>query len=124
MEIKKTESDNMVDYALVGEFTIYSVSELKNDFSATLQKHQSQLKINLDLSNVTRIDTAGIQLLVALNLEMSRTNLTLNILNHSQSVIEAIELYGLMGFFGDPIRLNKSQKDTFTFLYGRKKGFY
>ncbi|MCC5815198.1 MAG: STAS domain-containing protein [Leptospira sp.] len=124
MEIKKTESDNSVDISLVGEFTIYSVSELKNDFNKLFQKDRTQLTLNLDLSQVTRIDTAAIQLLIALKLEFLRNHFSVNFINHSEAVIEAIELYGLMGFFGDPIRLNKSQKETFLFAYGRKKGFY
>jgi anti-anti-sigma factor len=124
MEVIKTESDKSVDISLVGEFTIYSVSELKNNFNKLFQEDQFHLTLNLDLSKVTRIDTAAIQLLIALKLEFLRNHLSFNILNHSEAVIEAIDLYGLMGFFGDPIRLNKSQKEKFPFAYGRKKGFY
>lgn len=124
MEIKISETDKQLDFTLKGEFTIYSVSDFKKKLDEIMENSGWKPKIYIDLSGVSRMDTAGIQFLIALKLHSSKKNTQLILQNHSDEIIAMIELYGLMGFFGDPIKLTKSKKDIFPFSYGRKKGFY
>lgn len=122
MNTHTIEKDGISILELSGELSIYAVSDLKKDLDSILSETTNEIHINL--IQVSRIDTAGIQVLIALKKECIRNNRTIKIIDHSEPVIACIELYGLMGYFGDPIKLSKSLKDTYPFHYGRKKGFY
>lgn len=101
-----------------GRFNIYSVSSIKEKIYNTISFYQS---ITIDLSGVSEFDTAGVQLLIALKKEMSKTNKSLTMHSHSQHVIALIDLYGLISFFGDKIHIAKENKKDFIFRYGTKK---
>lgn len=120
MEIKRLSNSDSIQ--LIGEFTIYSVSEFKNYITKEFEAENAIQKI--DLSQLTRIDTAGIQALIALKKFLESKHTKLELYNHSESVIAILELYGLLAYFGNPVKLNKSQREVYTFPYGRKKGFY
>ena len=58
----------------------------------------------VDLGGVTDIDTAGLQWLIALRRTFGEQ---LALQNHSQTVIELLDLYQLAPFFGDVIVLSE-----------------
>ena len=58
----------------------------------------------VDLGGVTDIDTAGLQWLIALRRSLGEQ---LALQNHSQTVIELLDLYQLAPFFGDDIVLSE-----------------
>ncbi|WP_028866132.1 STAS domain-containing protein [Psychromonas aquimarina] len=84
------------------EMTIYTVLEHKNCLLTHLQAGQT---LNIDLSAVSEIDSAGIQLLIFLKKTADKLGSDFNLLHHSQSVFEVIELFNLTDFFADPIVL-------------------
>jgi anti-anti-sigma factor len=122
MESKFTKVDNKNVLSLLGEFTIYAVSEFKQKIDSTPDLVKSDLYI--DLSKVTRIDTSGIQALISIKKLYTNKGLNIHLMNHSEAMIAMIELYGLMAFFGDQLKLKKEDLDKFPFKYGRKKGYY
>jgi len=122
MESKFTKVDNKNVLSLLGEFTIYAVSEFKQKIDSTPDLVKSDLYI--DLSKVTRIDTSGIQALISIKKFYTIKGLNIHLMNHSEAMIAMIELYGLMAFFGDQLKLKKEDLDKFPFKYGRKKGYY
>lgn len=122
MESKFTKVDNKNVLSLLGEFTIYAVSEFKQKIDSTPDLVKSDLYI--DLSKVTRIDTSGIQALISIKKFYTNKGLNIHLMNHSEAMIAIIELYGLMAFFGDQLKLKKEDLDKFPFKYGRKKGYY
>jgi len=80
--------------AVDGEFTIYHVAAWKGDLSAALSR-----PLDLDLSAVTEIDGAGLQLLMWCNLLSSETHRAFRLISPSDAVSEALDLVHLKKFF-------------------------
>lgn len=89
-----------------GELTIYTASDTKNLLVEALAKHR---EIEIDLSQVTEIDTAGMQLLILAKKEATRNQLQVRFTDHSPAVIDAMELLDLTGFFGDPVVMPRAE---------------
>lgn len=89
--------------SVAGELTIYTASEWKPRLLAPLLEGEN---LELDLGAVQELDTAGLQLLLLAKKEARARGLTLQFCNHSPAALEAIELCGLAGFFGDPVLLS------------------
>jgi anti-anti-sigma factor len=97
------ESENGLSHVkLAGELTIFYADELWPQLWQGLQEAQ---EVEIDLNGVSEIDTAGIQLLMMAKKNEKSAGKTVRVLNHSQSVLEAFELYDLAGYFGDPLVL-------------------
>ena len=84
--------------------TIYEAMELHALFSATLAEHQ---QIEVNLADVVEIDSAGLQLMVALKNAALKQNKSLAFTAHSRGVIELLDLFNMTPFFGDPVILDK-----------------
>lgn len=82
------------------DLTIYGALEIKHDLLEQVAQH---VHLELDLSGVGEIDTAGIQLLILAKRESVRRGGTLRIVAHSQAVHELIDFYNIAGYFGDPL---------------------
>lgn len=102
MPLHATSLPDKIAMKLEGEITIYHASELKEQMSEWLEHPR---EIEMDLSGVSEIDSAGLQLLIAAKQEAGRRGGSLHLLFHSQVVLEAIELCNLSGYFGDPTLL-------------------
>jgi len=90
--------------AVEGEMTIFVAQELKLELQAPLSNAS---EIEMDLSQVTEIDAAGLQLMLAAKIESIARGIKLRFINHSATVQELLELSDLVGFFGDPIVLER-----------------
>lgn len=86
--------------ALAQDLTIYNAGAVKEQFLDAL--HANQV-LELDLSQVAEIDTAGIQLLVLAKRESLRQKRSLRIVAHSPAVRDAIDFFDLASYFGDPL---------------------
>ncbi len=86
--------------AIDGEITIYVVGELKEALQDTFKEAK---EIEIDLSQVTEIDGAGLQLLLAAKVLTIARGSQLRLVAHSTPVLNALALSDLAGFFGDPI---------------------
>jgi anti-sigma B factor antagonist len=83
-----------------GEMTIYTAAGQKLELMQALDNGEG---IELDLSKVTEMDTAGLQLLILARLETGLRGLPLDIVDRSQAVMEVIDTCNLSGFlFGEP----------------------
>ncbi len=80
---------------------IYNAESLKETLLGYC--HSGTQELQLDLSAVTEIDSAGLQLLLLLKAEAQKRVFTLRLLRHSEAVIEVFELLKLGTYFGDPI---------------------
>lgn len=83
-----------------GEMTIYTAAQLKHEL---WQVPAADLEFNL--SGVTELDTAGLQLLWLMKREARRHQRQLRFTAHSPAVIDVIDVYQLAAVFGDPIML-------------------
>jgi len=87
---------------LEGELTIYNAAELKPSLIEALHKGQ---EMEIDVSKISEMDTAGLQLLLLTKREAVNQNKPLRLINHSDAVLELINLYNMAEYFGDPIIL-------------------
>jgi len=99
LQIKTDGSSSFV--RINGPLTIYEVAEFQQQIT---EAWPAEGELNIDLSGVSEIDTAGLQLLLALRKNLG-DQLTLH--QHSDPVIELLDLYQLASFFGDVIVLSE-----------------
>jgi len=97
MENKKQQTQRIV---ITGELTIYTALELKDTLLAVLLTTNN---LEIDLSEVSEIDAAGLQLLVMIKQHTALLGKVLRFSGHSPVVVELLNLSGLAGFFGDPL---------------------
>lgn len=86
--------------SITEEFIIYRALELKNTLLDALTTTD---ELELDLSCVGEMDTAGLQLLILLKKEAQRTGKCVRIAAHSKAVSTVIEFCNLAAEFGDPL---------------------
>ncbi len=86
-----------------GELTIYHAAEAKAAFQAALAAPDG---LQLDLSGVAELDTAGIQVLLWAKREAQARGAQLPFLHHSPVVLEVIDQLSLAGAFGDTLVLS------------------
>ncbi len=92
------------DHPLVlasGPFTIFEAAELKMQMLAALYEAGPVLEI--DLSGVEEVDSAGMQVLLMLKREAVRCQQQLIYSRHSAAVTAVIELLELGQHLGDPM---------------------
>ncbi|MFZ2853343.1 MAG: STAS domain-containing protein [Rhodocyclaceae bacterium] len=83
---------------LTGEMTIYAAAELHGRLLAALDDCSA---LQIDLSAIEEVDSAGLQLLIVGRQHALATGKPLGLAALSRPVRELLELYGLAGFFGD-----------------------
>lgn len=84
-----------------GELTIFRAMELKPALLANPQP------LEINLSGVSEIDTAGVQLLMLAKKTAQSAHNELRLVEHSPAVIEVFELLNLSAFFDDPLVMSK-----------------
>jgi anti-anti-sigma factor len=86
--------------AIDGALSIYNAVDSMGRLNEALA---SAAALDLDLSGVDDLDTAGLQLLLWLKREGQRTGKPVRIVGHSPAVRTVIDFCGLAGYFGDPM---------------------
>ncbi len=90
-----------------GDMNIYSAPELKRQLLDHLGA-VSNLEVNL--SQVGEMDTAGFQVLYLARREAARNGKTLRLASHSPAVLEVMNLYNMAAYFGEPAVISRTQK--------------
>ncbi|AZF36915.1 STAS domain protein [Pseudomonas sp. R4-39-08] len=81
--------DDTARVGIDGELTIYTVAELA---SVLLPQMGVAPRLELDLSQVTEMDGAGLQLLAVIQREAGIAGTALSVTGQSQAVTQALEL--------------------------------
>ncbi len=107
-----------VELCLPNELTIYTVSQLKSKYLCVLAQLGDEPPMPLattvnvlgmkappayfpvDAAAVTEVDSAGVQLLLALSNELAGMRRTLLLLNQSAPLSDALSALGLAALFG------------------------
>ncbi|MBV8464635.1 MAG: STAS domain-containing protein [Burkholderiales bacterium] len=92
-------------HALSGELGIYTVPDIRQQVLALFAAADN---IDIDLSGVTEIDTAGLQLMLMTKREQGKQ---VRFCNHSQVVLKLIDLANLGQTLGDPVFIS-ARSDT------------
>lgn len=88
--------------AITGEFNIFTAADLKPKLLHAVQDAETD-EIDIDLSEVAEIDSAGLQLMVMAKREAQARGKNVRFVRHSDPVLDLVDLCDLSGFFGDPV---------------------
>ena len=86
--------------AIKEDMTIYNASSQKIQLLDALVECS---ELDLDLSQVSEMDTAGFQLLILAKREAIDAGKSLRLVAHSRAVTELLDLYHMASYFGDPM---------------------
>ena len=89
MPITTETLDDTARVRIDGELTIYTVAELA---AALLPQMGAAPRLELDLSEVTEMDGAGLQLLAVIRREAGNAGIALSVTGQSQAVTQALQL--------------------------------
>ncbi len=100
MEIATESLGAVTRLRLSGELTIYHVGELMTALQSALTQAD---ELELDLTEVSELDSAGFQQLYLAKREALRLAKQLRLAGHSEATRQVLELYRMEAYFGDPV---------------------
>lgn len=92
MRIRTEPGSDRLQVNIEDELTIYTVADNR---ATLLEQWHQECPLEMDLSDVSEIDSAGIQWLLQILLEGERNQLSVSFINPSQPVKESLELLHL-----------------------------
>jgi len=98
------KKSKVIEVEVPGDMTIYEAGETRDLFKYAVETNDS---INVNLSNVSEIDSSGIQLMVSIKKIAASKEKTVNFIAHSKAVVDLLDLFDLTSYFGDPIVMEK-----------------
>ena len=101
IKVKKKKT-GLCEVDLDGELTIYEAAALKDELFKKIEKCKG---VSINLSNVSELDTACFQILIAAKSECDKKEIEFMMNSHSPSGLEVMELYNMGSYFGDPVVL-------------------
>lgn len=105
----RTKKQTAYKYKPEGEITIYNAAAMKQKLVQVLQDHK---EVEIDLSKISEVDSAGMQLLILAKRIANNSGKSLRLLRHSEAVLEIFNLYNVAEYFGDPIVLRRDAKQA------------
>ena len=96
---------------LEGDFTIYTAAESKVQLLEALADAND---VEINLAQVSELDSAGAQLLMLIKREALQKKIQLRLSAHSTAVLDIFELYNLASFFGDPLLMPNDNSDVLS----------
>ena len=98
MALETNISGKQLNILLDEELTIYTANDIRDLLAVQLQ---GMTHIVVNLSKVTDIDSAGLQLLLAI--KKLNTKYEVEFIEHSSAVTEFLEICGLLGHLNDSV---------------------
>ncbi|HZX33041.1 MAG TPA: STAS domain-containing protein [Rhodocyclaceae bacterium] len=90
---------------LEGELTIFNARQVADTLLGALAQG---IGMEVDLGDVAEIDSAGLQVMIAAKRLATGQGKTLSFTGHSPAVLEILDLTDLVGFFGDPVVIERA----------------
>lgn len=100
-------TDGAMRLTIDGDLTIYHAGELKQRL---IEGIRSSTVLELDLSHVAEMDTAGFQVLALTKCESRKLDHDLRLVGHSPAVREVIEFLNMVAYFGDPLVIPANER--------------
>jgi anti-anti-sigma factor len=107
LTVKTATHQKQTRLVLDGELTIYTASQAKREIPPLLAKHEA---LEVDLSGVEELDTAGVQVLLWLKRGGVARGRSLPFVFHSPAVMEVFDMLKVGGTFGDPVLLDPPKR--------------
>lgn len=98
--MKSPDLSSLSHIALDGDLTIYTVAEQRVKLMDAIA---TRMDIDVDLSAVVEIDSAGLQLMVAAKRHAIAVGKYLRYINYSDPILGTLDLCDLESYFGDPV---------------------
>lgn len=105
--MKKMLSKEPCKMLLEGELTIYTAADTKARLMSQLEQCS---ELEIDLSQVSEMDTAGLQLLILAKNDCAARNCSLHLTGHSPAVLDVLDLCNMSQFFGDPVWMSSQPR--------------
>ena len=96
------ESRIVTRLELEGEMTIFQVAELKETLQKALEGNEA---LEIDLSQVTELDTAGVQLMLVAQAEAAALGSSLQWVKHSHAVLGTLRRLSLESVLGEIVAI-------------------
>ena len=103
----QTTIDGATRLTVDGDLTIYHAAENKERL---IDGVRASPVLELDLSHVGQIDSAGVQLLALAKRESRTQGHAFAIVGHSLAVREVIEFFNMVAYFGDPLVIPANER--------------
>ena|SRR3989338_2376755 len=107
MNISSEVSNGVCRARVAGDMTIYHAEQMKGELLHCLD-HNAEVEI--DLSEVSEIDTAGFQLLLLAKREAANAGKTLRLVAHSPATLEVLDIFNMASYFGDPVMMPRASQ--------------
>lgn len=91
------------------DMNIYNASAQKTTLLKALAGCQ---EMDIDLSHVSEMDTAGFQILLLTKREALKAGKVVRLTGHSKAVTELIDLYNMASYFGDPMVIPAEERSA------------
>ena len=99
-EVRGEGTRKLGKVAIQGAMTIYEAAAGKR---ALLEALNGADELEIDISGVSEMDTAGLQLLVMIKHEAGLGDKGVHLVAHSPAVLEVLDCYRLAAYFGDAV---------------------
>ena len=90
---------SMKPVVISSSFTIENVGDIQEQMRATLARHNGEQRIDVDLSEVSEFDGAGMQLLLAFHQAGQKLGLEIHLNNTPELVNAALTRYNVISLF-------------------------
>jgi len=100
MTISIEETNSICRASVTGEMTIYHATEMKEALLPCVARCR---EMEINLSGVIEMDTAGFQLLLLAKREAAAAGKPLRLVAHSPATLEVLDLFNMASYFGDPV---------------------
>ena len=87
--------------------TIY---EAAADKPVLVEALSSAKELEIDLSGVAEMDTAGLQLLILAKRESLKAGKRLILTGHGEASLDVFDRYNLASYFGDPVVITRPER--------------
>jgi len=105
MTISIEDRNGVCRARVMGEMTIYHAAEMKRELLPWLDR---STEVEIDLSEVSEMDTAGFQLLLLAKREAANSGKPLRLIAHSPATLEVLDLFNMASYFGDPVMMPRA----------------
>ncbi len=103
------QQEDTLQLTVGSEMSIYTATELKTELYRDWDKAK---EIEVNLSQVDELDSAGIQILLQMKYDSERLKKPVRFVEHSPIVIEALEMLDLISRFSDPVVISADKAEV------------
>lgn len=100
MQTEIEKRDGLCILRLSGDFILSQADEVRE---LLLDALSGCREVEIDLSQISDMDSAGLQLLIMAKRWAAAGQKNLRLTGHSEVVIDILETVNLVGYFGDPL---------------------